>query len=114
MKLLENFEAHEIAGLNQHGTRFMVLLIDLDNKAERILEVKRRIPVDLRDRVFVLGTLTEPEDLKADLGTYEKIGMAAARDCREGTSSVWEHRLLRHNADELKRLSDRVRPILFQ
>lgn len=37
-----------------------------------------------------------------------------AEDCREGTNTMWDHELLRHNAGELERLRKRVRPILFQ
>ena len=56
---------------------------------------------------------TEPEALRAALGSYETIGRALAKDCREGTDTTWEHRLLRHNSGEIGRLRERVRPILF-
>jgi hypothetical protein len=36
-----------------------------------------------------------------------------AKDCREGTDTIWRHDLLRHNAGELDRLAAHVRPILF-
>jgi hypothetical protein len=67
----------------------------------------------LANRVFVLGTLTEPEDLKSDLGTYETIGRNMARDCREGTDTTWAHALLQHNLGELNRLRPDIVPILF-
>ncbi len=63
--------------------------------------------------MFVLGVWSEPEDLRADLGSYETIGLALARDCREETDQTWEHCLLQHNAAELMRLRESVRPILF-
>jgi hypothetical protein len=63
--------------------------------------------------VFILGALTTPEALKQDLGPYEEIGSAMAKDCRDGTDSIWGHRLLQHNAREIDRLRTRVRPILF-
>jgi len=67
------------------------------------------------DRVYILGALNEPEDLKnAGLGSYEEIGLAMAQDCREETDKTWGHRLLKHNATELDRLRERVRPILFR
>jgi hypothetical protein len=72
-----------------------------------------RIPERLADRVFILGALSEPEALKANLGSYETIGLKMARDCREETNTTWGHDLLRHNASELDRLRERVRPILF-
>ncbi len=58
--------------------------------------------------------LTEPQGLKrAGLGSYETIGLAMAKDCREDTDTIWRHDLLRHNANELLRLREHVRPILF-
>jgi hypothetical protein len=56
--------------------------------------------------------ITEPEELKATLGSYETIGMALAQDCREGTDT-WGHALLKHNTAEIERLREHVRPILF-
>ena len=94
--------------------RFMVLLIDFDGKQERLTEAKAKIPARLAERVFILGALSKPEDLmKANLGSYEKIGRALAKDCREETDTIWGHDLLRHNASELDRLRTCVRPILF-
>jgi len=74
----------------------------------------QEIPERLRERVFILGAWTEPEDLKkAGLGLYEEIGSAMAQDCREETDKIWGHALLKHNAAELARLREQVRPILF-
>jgi hypothetical protein len=36
-----------------------------------------------------------------------------AQDCREETDKIWGHALLKHNAAELARLREQVRPILF-
>ena len=75
---------------------------------------KTQIPTHLTERVFVLGPLTEPEHLKkAGLGNYEAIGSAMANDCRDDTDTTWRHQLLQHNATELNRLREHVRPILF-
>jgi hypothetical protein len=64
--------------------------------------------------VFILGVWTEPEELRANLGSYETIGMALAKDCREDSDTTWGHDLLRNNAGEIARLRERVRPFLFQ
>ena len=80
---------------------------------ERLDQAKDVIPVNLKQRVFVLGVLTEPEEFPTSLGSYETIGLALAKDCREGTGTTWGHALLRHNASELVRLRECVRPILF-
>ena len=103
-----------VAGMEIWADRFMVLVIDFDGKAARLQDVKARIPGHLTERVFILGTLTEPEALRqCRLGSYEEIGLAMARDCRDGTNTIWGHDLLRHNESELVRLRQRVRPILF-
>jgi hypothetical protein len=71
------------------------------------------VPDHLKDRVFVLGVWAEPEDLKAELGSYETIGIALAKACREKTDMPWDHRLLQHNRHEVARLQPHLRPILF-
>jgi hypothetical protein len=94
--------------------RSIVLLIDLDGDTNRLEAAKARIPAHLAERVYILGALIEPEDLNPDLGSYESIGSALARDCRQETDTTWNHPLLRHNAGELERLRAHVRPILFE
>lgn len=112
--VVERFLADHVAGMESNAGRFMVLLIDLDRQQTRQEDVRSKIPGHVANRVFVLGTLSEPEDLKsAGLGTYEAIGSALARDCRDETDTIWGHDLLRHNAGEVARLRERVRPILF-
>lgn len=113
-KILDRFESYEIAGMRRFQKRFMVLLLDFDNDANRLGIARGRIPPDLADRVFILGSLSDPESLcRAGLGRPEEIGLALAKDCREGTNTVWDHALLRHNAGEVERLRQHVRPILF-
>jgi hypothetical protein len=113
-KVLERFNSDQVVGMNRFSERFMVLLIDFDDHLERLSQAKAEIPDHLAERVFILGTSTEAEALKrAGLGTPEEIGLAMAKDCREGTDTIWSHDLLRHNAAELERLLPRVRPILF-
>lgn len=113
-KVLELFESVHAIEMDRYPARFMVLLIDFDGREDRPHRAKARIPDRLQDRVFVLGAWREPEDLrKAMLGSYEAIGMALAKDCREETDTTWGHKLLQHNAGELDRLRLHVRPILF-
>jgi hypothetical protein len=113
--VLNLFESNHLASMDRYTSRFLVLLIDFDDQEDRLGVAQARIPERLRDRVFILGALSEPEKLKsAGLGSYEAIGLALARDCYLGTETTWSHRLLRHNASELGRLRHLVRPILFQ
>lgn len=109
-QVLEQFRSKEIRKMERYVNRFMVLLIDFDGQEDRLIQAKAVIPTHLANRVFVLGVWTEPEDLKHRL---EEIGTALAKDCCDGTSQAWDHELLKHNAAEVARLRELVRPILF-
>jgi hypothetical protein len=93
----------------------MVLLVDFDDKGTRRLdEVLSGVDAALKDRVFLLGAHDEPERLRTALQmTYEQIGKALAKECRDGMRTTWEYELLAHNRGELERMVPHVRPILF-
>jgi hypothetical protein len=64
--------------------------------------------------VFVLGILTQPEDLySAGLPTKEKLGEALASECFQGRHELWNHKLLAHNSPEVTRMSSTLRKIIF-
>ena len=114
IEVLRRFNDDEVPGMDKRPHRFMILLIDFDGRQDRLHLAKAEIPARLSERVFILGTRTKPEDLKrAKLGNYETIGSAMANDWRDETAATWGHHLLRHNASELERLREHVRPILF-
>ena len=101
----DEFVSDYIGAMYTYTNRFMVLLIDFDNKLDRINDVQKVIPSGLSDRVFVLGTLTEPEELKRQIvSPYEAIGEALADDFQNGTHTLLSHELLKHNQAELDRL----------
>src|SRR5579863_8752357 len=113
-QVLERFLSDEVVDMERCPHRYMVLLIDFDSNERRLSDASSRIPTGLRDRVFILGAWSEPEDLRrAGLGSYEELGSAMARDCHQDTAATWDHNLLRHNAGELTRVRQEVRPILF-
>jgi hypothetical protein len=113
-KVLDEFETVHVIEMDRCLHRFMVLVIDFDDEDGRLASAKRSIPDRLSERVFIVGARKEPEDLKrAGLGPYEAIGRALAADCRAGTAATWGHAELMHNANEVQRLRQFVRPILF-
>lgn len=112
-EVLGCFNSDHITEMDRFPERRMIMLIDLDGSQGRLDQARAAIPARLADRVFILSTLTEPEDLKAELGAYETIGLTMAEDCRNETDTTWGHRLLQHNADEISRLRQHVRSILF-
>ncbi len=112
-EVLRRFQVDHVPEMTRYPSRFMVLLIDFDGRPDRLDRVRATIPDSLKERVFVLGAQKEPEELRGSLGSYEDIGLAMARDCRDNTEEIWAHPLLRHNAGELERLRNLIRPILF-
>jgi hypothetical protein len=114
-KLLLEFSSVHIRGMRKYGQRHFVLLIDFDDDfPNRMPQFTAAIPTELAARVFVVGAMREPEALKRELSmSYETIGQALAKDCRENTSQTWGHDHLRHNEPELNRLRQIVRPFLF-
>lgn len=113
LKVLEEFESTHVAEMIRRPNRHMVLLIDFDDAAGRLNYAMDRVPEPLRDRLFILGVLSEPEKLPTNLGSPETIGRGLAKDCRDGTDITWGRDLLRHNASEVTRLREHVRSILF-
>ncbi|HAT15896.1 MAG TPA: hypothetical protein DCS91_22150 [Microcoleaceae bacterium UBA11344] len=120
-KVVDKFKDNQVSKMRRFPKRMIVLLIDFDRKGERLSYVKSQIPEDLQDRVFILGVLSEPEDLKGikkkfesiGTGKLEKIGEALANDCSNNTNELWGHDLLKHNKTELDRMILSVKPFLF-
>ena len=112
-EVLTHFKSNYAGGMERYEQRLMVLLIDFDGDERRLSEAQACIPPEVKDRVFIVGALTRPEGLRAQLGSYETIGLALAKDCRENTNATWGSELLRHNETELRRLRERVLPVLF-
>lgn len=115
IKTVEEFTKEYASKMRQLPERRMVLLIDFDDDENRLSYVKRHIPEDLEARVFVLGVLSEPENLRTDIKkTFEEIGEALAKDCSDNTNELWGHNLLKHNKGELDRMASSVKPFLFK
>ncbi|MEG4802106.1 hypothetical protein QUB63_20100 [Microcoleus sp. ARI1-B5] len=121
-KVVEKFLKNQADEMKKLSKRRMVLLIDFDRKGERLNHVKSQIPEELQDRVFILGVLSDPEDLKRikkrfesiGTGKLEQLGDTLANDCsNDNTNGLWGHDLLKHNKTELDRMIKSVKPFLF-
>ncbi|EDN69870.1 conserved hypothetical protein [Beggiatoa sp. PS] len=91
-KVMDSFINTHVSGMYQYQDRMILLLIDFDQDEKRLDYLKNEIPNDMKERVFVLGTLSEPEELKkniANLNTFEAIGKALAQDCINETDKIW-------------------------
>jgi hypothetical protein len=106
---VNRFLSDHVRYMQDYPDRHMLLLIDFDGDPARLQTVRGQIPSTLAARVFVLGALTEPEDLRRQgLGTYEQIGRTIATECFSEEGGLWSHTLLSHNLEEVARL----RPLL--
>lgn len=101
--------------LKQFDKMRLLLVIDFDRQFESRYEIfKDRVGEALFQRTYLLGTLSDPESLKKSFGqAFEKIGESLAEKCDENDFSLWENEFLRHNLDEVRRLSMDVKPFLF-
>ena len=112
--VIEKFKNNYASTMRQYSLRFIVLLIDFDNTVNRLEKINQDIPEDLKDRVFVIGVQSNPEDLKKSINkNFEGIGLNLANDCDDDTKELWSHQLLKHNQAELNRLNSNVKPFLF-
>ena len=97
------------------GNRHVLILIDLDGDMNRLEHELHKIPEDLKDRVFVMGSQVTPEKLSASLGrmSKEKIGAALADECAGGSGTVWQNEMLAQNLPELARMRSTICPHLL-
>jgi hypothetical protein len=109
-----------VHGLINYPHRHFLMLIDFDQQAGTRLQdyanCMASLPDAARRRVYLLGSLETPEQLRAACGLQlEDIGGRLAQDCPPGsTGSLWSHPHLQHNAGEASRLTAQVRPFLFE
>ena len=111
-RVLDEFLEAHVAALREHSSRLMILLIDFDEKDWRRPYFERKIPDDLKSRVFVIGSWKTPEKLNVG-GKYEDFGKSLAAACFDNKLEPWGHPLLVHNREEIDRMRTSVRPILF-
>ena len=116
VKVVEVCEAL-VPTMMKFAGRHIVLLMDFDGAFDRRSAlVIAKVPLTCRDRVFLLGTRDEPQDLKVELrdSSFESIGKKLAKACESNLmNSEWNAKQLNQNAEELARLQVIVRPMLF-
>lgn len=100
--------ASRMVGIPQ---RHFLLIIDFDGQGQKRFERARMgIPDSARDRVFVLGVSTEPEELRRAHGkSLESLGDELANACvGGGDGNLWDTELLEHNAAELACMKEKI------
>lgn len=113
-KAVDSFITDHVPKMQQFPNRMMVLIIDFDQREDRLSYIQSYIPDALKEKVFILGVKSNPENLrKVTNTTFEGLGKALAEDCVNNTNKLWGHDLLQHNQAELERMTSSVKPFLF-
>ena len=119
LDVVQKFKTELVPEMQKYTACLAVMLIDFDcyegrSYKDRLYQVTNEIPDELKNRVFVLGVLTEPEKLKTkSRKNFEKIGETLAEGCPDKKNELWMDELLIHNEDELSRIMLSVKPFLF-
>lgn len=114
IKVQNQFQTVHLLQMERTPLRYMILLLDFDEMENRRAEIAKVVPSHLSERVFIVGSWSEPEDLKkAGLGSLESVGSKLALECENDTRVTWNHVLLRHNNIELERMASKLKQILF-
>lgn len=114
-KVVEVFRNSYLSLLRKYPEGHVIILVDFDENVDRGIRIQNEIPNDVKSRVFIIGSWDDPEALRESLKmTFEAIGLGLAQDCLKEEPGLWDHPHLRHNGDELRRLTGPVKPILFK
>jgi uncharacterized protein YcgL (UPF0745 family) len=108
IKALELFRDSHVSLLRKYGQRQVLILIDFDDK-KRLEKAKEYISDEVRKRVFILGSSSDPEELASTLKmSKENVGLALAEACVSASDDLWQSQLLSHNQDELARMKESI------
>jgi hypothetical protein len=65
VRACEFFSQEYLSSMNRYPGRYVVLLIDFDERdSNRLADVQKMLPSGFEDRVFVIGSRKDPEQLK--------------------------------------------------
>lgn len=108
--------------LKQNKYLFLLILIDSDGNSNRLNAVLSTIPNDLKERVFVMGCLDEPETLKQqshaaikqmdkkEKVSDEAVGKVLFQHCKDNPeNNLWHSDELKHNLAEIERLKENTK-----
>ena len=114
MKVVEKILDDYVPKVRRNRHTHVIGIIDCDEHPKRIEEQLERIPEDVRDRIFLLGTLEDPQAFKRSVNqSFEKIGIDLADECFRKQFELWRHAHFSHLYDEIDRAAGTLHSILF-
>ncbi len=110
-------DSSEIKHLHSFPAAHLLVVLDFDEEADRLVQIQNNIPAMLQNRVYIIGIWDEPKTLRQQLKlkySFEEIGAALLEECLlPGNGAItWEHSSLQHNQAELQRFKINVCPFL--
>jgi len=104
-KALEKFRDSHVILMRRYEMRHVLIMIDFDEVENRLAKAKEYLPDEVKNRVFILGSFSDPEKLASSLKmSKEDVGFALAEACVSVSSELWQSQLLDHNQVELARM----------
>lgn len=99
--------------LNQFSRAYVLALIDADldnhpcSQKGKIDKLKTEIDTKYQDRIFIIGSRIEAEDIKRKIigkGSWKKVVQKLEESCKDDNCQLWQDEILKHNLDEIARL----------
>lgn len=111
--LLTNEKSILLKELNKFPKAYVLALIDADSdnyphsQKGKIDTLKTAIDVKYQDRVFIIGSKIEAEDIKQVIigqGKWKTVSQKLEDSCKNDHCQLWQDDMLKHNLDEISRL----------
>lgn len=93
--------------LKRYNKSYVLALTDadLDSQSEsNIKKLKDSIPNEYKDRVFVMGSKYEAENIKRAIigkGKWKGVSQELEKSCRDENCELWRDEMLNHNMEEI-------------
>lgn len=99
--------------LNKYSNAYVLALIDADldnhphSQKGKIDKLKTAIDAKYQDRIFIIGSKIEAEDIKRAIiseGNWKTVAQKLEDSCQNHDCELWQDEMLKHNLDEISRL----------
>jgi hypothetical protein len=101
--------------MRQNPHLHLILVVDFDERDGRYETIFSEVPDDLKARVMLIGAKDDPQALaRAARKSREALGQELAEACFERIDGAWGSDHLAHNAEELRRVGETMRNLIFR
>ncbi len=107
---LTNHQSLTLQELKTYQKAYVLACIDadLDSQSEsKILQLKNAISDEYKERVFIIGSKHEAEQIKHAIigqGKWATVSEKLENSCKNDQCELWQNEVLQHNLEELQRL----------